>query len=215
MKPIPVEYYANPRASQKMIDDAFFDVPGWLARTIGRIFAEYENTDFTIGDGVGEPKGFLSYTLAANPTFGQLKQIKSGAAGQIGADKLIQVANESLKPGYLPGASWMMPRAMLTQIRQLKDGNGRYLFDPEARTLLGFPIALNDDMPAPGAASKSLAFGDFKRGYWIADHAAGTRVLVDPYTAKPYVQYYATKRTARRRTRLSGDLRRDARSLIH
>lgn len=194
--PLPVEYYANPRASQKMIDDAFFDVSSWLANAINRKFAELENVDFTAGNGTDKPKGFLAYTLAANPTFGQLKQIKSGAAGLITADKLIEVANESLKPDYLQGARWMMPRAMLTQIRQLKDSNNRYLFDHEARTLLGFPITLNDNMPTPAADSNSLAFGDFNRGYWIADHVTGTRVLVDPYTAKPYVQYYATKRTA-------------------
>lgn len=196
VKPAPGEYYANPRASQKMVDDAFFDVAGWASQTISRLIANAENTDFTIGDGVGKPKGFLAYTLAANPTFGQIKQIKSGVIAQITADKLIEVANEALLPGYVPGASWMMPRSMLRQIRQLKDGNGRYLFDPESRELLGHPIVLNDDMPAPGAASKSLAFGDFKRGYWIADHVAGTRVTVDPYSAKPFVQYYATKRTA-------------------
>lgn len=198
VQPKFTEYYAQPKATQKMLDDAFFDAGGWLVREVVKTFATFENDDFINGDGgaggTPKPKGLLSYTLSTNPTFGQIKKITTGVSGGIDADKLIEVANEGLPVDYLPNARWMMARSMLRVIRQLKDSNGRYLFDSESKELLGFPITLNDSMPAPGAASKSIAFGDFKQGYWITD-VRGVRVLVDPYTDKPNIRYYCTKRT--------------------
>jgi HK97 family phage major capsid protein len=197
VKPAFGEIYANPMTTQKALDDLMFDVGSWLADEIGRFFANQENAAFINGDGVDKPKGILQYPINAAPTFGQLKQVKSGSAGVVVADKLFDVIH-AVKPGYRQAAVWTMPTAVLNMVRQLKDSQGRYLWEPSLRagvpsTLLGFPVYENEDLPAPAASSNSVLFGDFKRGYKIAD-VQGVRILRDPYTNKPYTSFYTTKR---------------------
>ncbi len=197
VKPYFGEVYANPAVTQKALDDAFFDVGNWLAQEVADAFAEYENTAFIIGDGLKKPKGLLTYPIVAAPTFGQLRQIKSGVAGQITADKLIEVSLAP-KPQYLKNAVWMMGTATLQLVRQLKDTANNYLFKEStqpggAGTILGYRVVVNEALPVPAASSNSIAFGDFKRGYKIAD-VRSTRVLRDPYTNKPKVHFYTTKR---------------------
>jgi len=194
------EIYANPATTQKALDDVSFNVEQWLADEVGAEFALQENEAFTAstGTGVNRPKGILAYTVTASPTFGQLQLVKSGSSGVFIADKLIDTVH-TLKKGYRNGAKWMMATLAMAAIRKLKGStNDAYLFQESLRagepaTLLGYPIIENEDMPAVAASSYSAIFGNFKRGYLIAD-VQGTRVLRDPFTNKPFVMFYSTKR---------------------
>ena len=196
---IPVhEQYAEPFATQKLLDDSSINVESWLAQEITDILSETENTSFVSGNGVGKPRGFLSY--ASGTSDGQIEQVVSGTSGEVTADGLINVQT-ALKEGYQGGASWVMQRATRGLIRLLKDGGSgtdQYLWQPglvagEPDSLLGKPIVLASDMPTAGANSLSIAYGDFRRGYKIVDRKNVT-ILRDPFTNKPFVVFYAVKR---------------------
>lgn len=193
---VPVhEMYAFPQATQKIIDDAQVNLEAWISEKVADKFGRTEATAFVSGDGVNKPMGFLSY--AAGTSYGQIEQVASGDANNITADGLIMVSY-ALKAAYKPGAAWMMKRSSVAEVRKLKDTQGQYLWQPSLQVgqpdiLLGFPIYEADDMPAEAANALAVAFGNFKAGYQIVDRF-GIRVLRDPFTAKPYVGFYTTKR---------------------
>lgn len=193
---IPVhEVYAEPRATQKLIDDASIDVEAWLAAKVADKFARMEATAFVAGTGVGQPRGILTYP--AGTSWGQIEQVNSGTSAVIVADALIDLQH-ALKEAYDANAVWLVNRVAMGDIRKLKDTTDQYLWQPGLQidgveTLLGRPIHTAADMPAPAASSLSVAYGDFRRGYQIVDRI-GIRVLRDPFTAKPYVKFYTTKR---------------------
>lgn len=193
---IPVhEIYAFPLSTQKFLDDASVNVESWLGGKVSAKFSRDEASAFVSGDGVAKPRGILSY--AAGTGYGQIEQIASGGASSITADALINMTL-TLKEFYLSGASWLIKRETLKEIRKLKDLNGMYLWGPGLNgsapsTLLGFPVYQAADMPALAANSLSVAFGNFKVGYQIVDRI-GIRVLRDPFTQKPFVGFYTTKR---------------------
>ena len=186
--------YAEPRISQDLIDDAFIDVEAEVRNGLVEQFEITENTAFVSGDGVGQPRGFLDY--AAGTSWGQIEQVVSGNASALTADGLYTLVY-ALKDAYLARAVFMMNRSTVAAIRKLKDGNGNYLWLPgfgsEPATILGYPIARASDMPAITSNALAIAFGDFSRAYKVIDRM-GSRILVDPYTAKPFVKYYMTKR---------------------
>ncbi|KKL46052.1 hypothetical protein LCGC14_2349480, partial [marine sediment metagenome] len=189
------ELYAKPRATQKLLDDAGFDVEGWLARKVSEKFARDEATAFVTGTGVGRPRGFTTY--ADGTSTGTIEQIASGAAQLLTADGIFNLVY-ALKGPYLPNARFMGARLTHRDIRKLKDGDGRYLWEPifkvgQPATLIGYPIHQADDMASVSGGNLALAFGDFKAAYTIVDRK-GIRVLRDPYTAKPYVVFYTTRR---------------------
>lgn len=195
------ELYANPQATQTSLDDIFFDAESWLNGEVAIEFAEKEASAFLLGDGTNKPKGILAYTMAATPdktrTFGQLQYMKSGAAGNFGADNLIDLV-QGLRKAYRQAAVFMMNGLTVGKARKLKDSEGNYLWQPglqagQASTLLGYTIEENEDMPDVAADANAILFGDFKRGYTIVDRI-GTRVLRDPFSNKPYVGFYTTKR---------------------
>ncbi len=197
------ELYAMPAATPSLLDDAAVDIDEWLAEEVRVAFAEQEGTAFVTGNGTNKPKGFLAYTAVANAswTHGNLGFIATGTDGAFPAadpaDKLIDLIY-ALKAGYRANAHFVMNRATQSVIRKMKDGDDNYLWQPsgapgEAPTLMGYPIAESEDMPNIAADSLSVAFGDFRRGYLIVDRV-GIRVLRDPYSAKPYVLFYTTKR---------------------
>lgn len=195
------EIYANPQATQTSLDDVFFSVENWIATEVGREFAEKEGNAFLIGDGVKKPKGILSYAMAATDDktrpFGTIQKLVSGSAGAFTGDNLIDLIY-SLKAGYRKNAVFMMTNLSQSRTRKLKDSEGNYLWQPglqlgQPSTLLGYGIEENNDMPEAAADANAIAFGDFKRGYLILDRM-GTRMLRDPYTNKPYVGFYTTKR---------------------
>lgn len=196
------EIYAQPGATQTMLDDAFLDVAGWLAEEVSITFAEYEGAAFISGDGREKPRGILSYDKVSNDAYawGKLGFVKTGGAAAFAAanpaDALIALYY-ALKQGYRNGASFLTSDAVLGTMRAFKDGQGNYLWAPPTvdmpGTILGKPVATDDNMEQLGAGKFPVAFGNFKRGYTIADRM-GTRVLRDPYTNKPNVLFYTTKR---------------------
>jgi HK97 family phage major capsid protein len=170
---------------------------------VEQTFAEQEGAAFVNGDGTNKPKGFLAYTTVANGSWswGNIGYIASGAAGAFPAsdpsDVLVDLIY-SLKTGYRQNGVFVMNRKTQATVRKFKDSGGAYLWQPPAvangrATLMTFPVVEAEDMPDIAANSLSIAFGDFRRGYLIVDRA-GVRVLRDPYTAKPYVLFYTTKR---------------------
>lgn len=202
VKPFFGEIYANPAATQQMLDDVFFDAESWIAMDIATEFAKAEGAAFISGDGVNKPKGFLANAQTAEAdgirAFGTLQFTASGSATDIGGfDKLIDVTS-SLKAGHRAGAVWMMNKAVYGDVRKLKTTDGHYLWQPSMQagqpsTLLGYAVVEAEDMPSIADQAVPIAFGNFRAGYTIADRV-GVRVLRDPYSNKPYVQFYTTKR---------------------
>jgi HK97 family phage major capsid protein len=199
------ELYANPAASQAMLDDAQFDVEGWLAGEIAREFANAEGSAFVNGNGTNKPKGFLTYTATSEAdsvrAFGLLQYVASGAAGAFPAsspqDKLIDLV-QSLRAPYRQGAVFVMNSATLASVRKMKTSDGAFLWSPslaagQPATLLGYPVVEAEDMPDIAAGSLSIAFGNFQAGYVIAERSE-TSILRDPYSNKPFVNFYAVKR---------------------
>jgi HK97 family phage major capsid protein len=198
------ELYANPAASQAMLDDAAFDLESWLADEIAMEFARAEGTAFVSGSGVNQPKGFLAAPTAATGdaarAFGTLQYLVSGDAAGFDAApelKLIDLVH-ALKAGHRQGASWVMNSTTLAQVRKLKDANGAFLWQPglvdgQPDRLLGYPLVEAEDMPDVGAGAFPIAFGNFRAGYLVAERNA-TTILRDPFTNKPFVHFYAVKR---------------------
>lgn len=198
------ELYANPAASQAMLDDACFDLPTWLADEIATEFARAEGAAFISGSGTNQPMGFLtgSTSTAGDATrqFGTLQHVASGNASTLGANpelKLIDLVH-ALKAGHRQGASWVMNAQTLALVRKLKTSDGAFLWQPglvdgQPDRLLGYPVVEASDMPDVAANATPIAFGNFRAGYLIAERSA-TAILRDPFTNKPFVHFYATKR---------------------
>lgn len=198
------DLYAKPSATQAMLDDAQFDVEAWLAGEIATEFAKAEGTAFVNGNGINRPKGFLQAPVAvtADSTriFGTLQYVPTGTLGAFSAnpqDKLVELVH-TLRAPYRQGAAWVMNSATLAAIRKFKTVDGAFIWQAglasgQPDTLLGYPVVEAEDMPDIGNNSLAVAFGNFKAGYLIAERTE-TRILRDPYSNKPYVQFYATKR---------------------
>jgi len=197
------ELYAMPAATLMLLDDAAVDVESWLADEVRQAFAAQEGSAFIHGDGTNSPRGFLSYPVVAEDdwSWGNLGYVATGADGDFAATAPADVLLElvfSLKAGYRRNGRFVMNRMTQSAIRKLKDGEGNYLWQPSLGdrlepTLLGYPVTECEDMPDMEPNSFSLAFGDFARGYLVVDRA-GIRALRDPFTVKPYVLFYTTKR---------------------
>jgi len=197
---IPVqEMSAAPRASQRLLDDSSFNVEEYLAGEIADKFARLENTAFVNGSGVNQPRGYLTYPNGT--AWGQIEQVKTGVNGawaaSAPADSLLDLMAR-LKSSYLNESVWLMNRTLLADIRKFKDTTGQYIWQPglgaAPTSLLGYPVYLAEDMPSKATGALSVAFGNFKRGYMVVDRV-GIRLLRDPYSAKPFVIFYTTKRT--------------------
>jgi HK97 family phage major capsid protein len=201
---IPVhEMYAQPRVTQKMLDDAGFDIEGWNNNKVASKFSRLENTSFVSGDGSKKAKGFLSYAAWAAAGVYERNKVEqvtaTGTAGTLDeADDLITLQNTLLED-FQAGAAWGMRRATFTSVMQLKDSQGQYLLDPRIlktgtdKVLLGSPVIFMSDMPAVAANALAVVYADWSEFYTIVDRM-GVRLLRDPYTAKPYVRFYTTKR---------------------
>jgi HK97 family phage major capsid protein len=200
-----MEIYANPAATPTLLDDARVDIAQWLGNEVAQTFADQEGAAFIAGDGVLKPRGILGYDTVANAsyTWGKLGYIASGVAAALtdgthnGTDALIYLYY-SLKSTYRNGASWVMSDAVMGTVRKFKDADGNYIWAPptaaaEMASILGKPVYNDDNMQAVGANAFPIAFGNFARGYLIVDRF-GIRVLRDPYTNKPWVHFYTTKR---------------------
>jgi HK97 family phage major capsid protein len=197
------DLYASPAATQSLLDDALVDLDEWLAAEVEDAFAAQETAAFVTGDGVNKPKGFLAYETAAEASheWGKINYVASGAAGGFAptspTDRLIDLIYAP-KAQYRPNGRFVMNRKTVSAVRKFKDADGNYIWQPAGRlgenaSLLGYPVTEIETMPDVATNSLAIAFGDFQRGYLIVDRA-GVRVLRDPFTAKPYVLFYTTKR---------------------
>ena len=194
------EIYAMPAATQKLLDDSYIDIAAWLGNEVAIEFAEEEGDAFINGNGVEKPKGLDAYTKVANASYawGKMGYIAGGHATLLNnADKLVDVT-DGLNSIYLNGSSWLMNRTTNGVIRKFKDGEGNYIWRPglEAgapNTLLGYPVVTDDNVEDIGAGNYPLYFGNFKRAYLIVDRF-GIRVLRDPFSSKPHILFYTTKR---------------------
>ncbi len=198
-----MELYAMPAATQALLEDSAVNIDEWIAAEVEQAFAEQEGTAFVSGDGTNKPKGFLAATTIANASWewGKLGYIASGSAGAFPAsdpsDVLVDLIY-ALKAGYRQNGVFVMNRKTQATVRKFKDSGGNYLWQPPAvaggrASLMTFMVIEAEDMPDVAANSYSVAFGDFRRGYLIVDRQ-GVRVLRDPFSAKPYVLFYTTKR---------------------
>lgn len=195
------ELYAKPKATQKLLDDASINMEAWLASKVSEKFARDEANAFVVGNGVNKPRGFLTFPSGTTLP-GTIERFDTGvngafAAAPNGGDVLIN-ALYGLKQQYRANATWFMNRATLKLTRKLKDSDGAYLWSPgiaagQPASLLGYPVASFEDMPDPATDSLSIAVGDMREAYQIVDRL-GIRTLRDPYSAKPYVEFYTTKR---------------------
>lgn len=204
---IPVhELYAKPKANQRLLDDSEVDVEEWLINKISEKIAELEDDSFINGDGSDTPLGFLKAKskFGEKREFDELQCFYSGAKGKFkDKDSALNILIDvvcSLKPVHVKNAKWIMSRSALAEIRKLKNRDGLSIWQPSLSestpsTLLGYPVIIDDNMPElkDGIESVSVAFGDFKSGYQIVDRQ-GLSVLRDPYTSKPFVEFYASKR---------------------
>lgn len=209
IKPVVGELYANPAITQKALDDIFFDSANWLTTEIAEAFGVAENFDFVNGNGTNRAKGILTYTTAATGdatrAFGTIQHLPTGTSGAFKtqsstvspADDLIDMIY-ALKAAYRSGAVWQMNSKTLGVIRKWKDLDGNYIWQPPVSAgqpgqILGYDVVENEAMPDPGAGAIPIMFGNFQRAYVVVDRL-GIRLIRDPYTNKPYVHFYTTKR---------------------
>lgn len=197
------ELSAMPKASQRLLDDSAFDVEGWLAGKIATRFIRAESAAFVNGDGVDKPKGFLLPAKVANAswTWGSLGYVASGAAADFpttnAADCIVNLVY-ALAADYRANATFVMNSKTAGAVRKMKDADGRFMWSDglaaaEPARLMGYPVLICEDMPDIAANAYAIAFGDFASGYTIAERP-DLRVLRDPFSAKPHVLFYATKR---------------------
>jgi HK97 family phage major capsid protein len=197
------ELSAMPKASQRLLDDSAFDVEGWLASRIAEKFARAEAAAFINGDGVDKPKGFVTYNSAdvGAANWGELEHVRTGADGDFAAtnpaDAIVDLVY-ALGAQYRAGASFVMNSKTAGAVRKMKDGDGRFLWSDglaagEPARLLGYPVLIAEDMPDIATWAPAIAFGDFAAGYTVAERP-DLRILRDPFSAKPHVLFYATKR---------------------
>ena len=193
------ELSALPKASQRLLDDSAFDIEGWLAGRIADKFARAEAGAFINGDGIDKPKGFLAHTTVDNDVWvwGNLGYVPTGVSGDITPDSIVEVVY-ALGAQYRANASFVMNSKTAGMVRKLKDMDGRFLWSDglaagEPARLMGYPVLIAEDMPDAAADATAMAFGDFAAGYTIAERP-DLRILRDPFSAKPHVLFYATKR---------------------
>jgi HK97 family phage major capsid protein len=194
------ELSALPKASQRLLDDSAFDIEGWLAGRIADKFSRAEAAAFLNGDGVDKPTGILTHPVVDNSSWswGSLGYVASGEDGGIGDGDAIIDLVYALGAQYRANASFVMNSKTAGLVRKLKDADGRFLWSDglaaaEPARLLGYPVLIAEDMPDAATDSYAIAFGDFAAGYTIAERP-DLRVLRDPFSAKPHVLFYATKR---------------------
>jgi HK97 family phage major capsid protein len=200
---IPVfEIYAKPKATQQLLEDAGVDVEAWLAGKVADKFARMRALAFISGSGIKQPRGILTYPAGSNGVRGTIAQIASGNATLLTPDGLVNLMY-SIKDKYLANANWLMKRGSVAATMLFKDTQGQYIWRPglqegQPAMLLGHAIRRADDMPNVGSGALPVAFGDFRAGYTVVDRL-GIRVLRDPYSSKPFVEFYT-------RARVGGDV---------
>ncbi|MEN8833836.1 phage major capsid protein, partial [Pacificibacter sp.] len=197
------ELSALPKASQRLLDDAAFDIEAWLAGRIADKFAASESSAFINGDGVDKPTGILAHAQVDNDswTWGSLGYVATGTDGGFDganpADAIVELVY-ALGAQYRANGTFVMNSKTAGQVRKLKDADGRFLWSDglaagEPARLMGYPVLIAEDMPDIASDAAAIVFGDFAAGYTVAERP-DLRILRDPFSAKPHVLFYATKR---------------------
>jgi HK97 family phage major capsid protein len=198
------ELYSNPSVTQKLLDDAMFDVEAWLAAKVAEEFGRKEATAFVTGNGVAQPKGIMSYASSGASTTTtvaaqQIEQVVTGDAANFTYNGLVNLQN-SLKEDYQTNAVFLFRRASNANIMLIKDGQGHPIFNMSfdknvglQPSLMGQPCYYAADIAAIGSNALAMAYGDVRKAYQIVDRT-GIRILRDPYSGKPNVSFYTTKR---------------------
>jgi len=197
------ELSALPKASQRLLDDSAFNVEDWLANRIADKFSRSEGLAFISGDGIDKPTGFLNYTAVADSAWawGNLGYVATGTAGDFNttnqADAIVDLVY-ALGARYRANATFVMNSKTAGAVRKMKDVDGRFLWSDglqagEPARLMGYPVLIAEDMPDIALDATAIAFGDFAAGYTVAERP-DLRILRDPFSAKPHVLFYATKR---------------------
>ena len=195
------ELYANPKLTQGMIDDAMFDAEGFISTEIGEEFSDQLAAALFSGDGVNKPTGILTKTITAEAdsdrAFGSLQYVESASAAAITFDDLKNLKS-SLRAKYRTGAAWIMNDNTALVLSKIKDANGDYIWrdavtDADADTLFGYRVEIDENAPDIGAGAYPVLFANLARGYYIV-RRKGRLLLRDPYTSKPYVNFYTTER---------------------
>jgi HK97 family phage major capsid protein len=195
------EIYALTKVTQRLLDDAAFDVANWADQKIADKFGRSENAAMIAGDGIGKPRGFLTYpqseTADATRPWGEIETVRSLGATSITADSLRNLYWK-LRAPYRQGATWVMSSETANSIDKLKDGNGDYLWragmtEGAQPKLLGLPVEIDEMMPSVAAGTTPIAIANWKSAYVVVDRP-GIRPLRDPFTAKPHCLFYAYKR---------------------
>lgn len=195
---IPVhEIYAKPKATQQLLEDAGLDIEAWLAQKVSQKFSRMRATAFITGNGIKRPRGILTYPAGSAGARGTILQVASGDANLLTADGLIKLTF-ALKDKYLANANWLMKRGTVGAVMLFKDLQDQYIWRPglqagQPSMLLGYNVRRADDMPTVAAGALSVAFGDFRAGYTVVDRL-GIRTLRDPYSAKPFVEFFTRQR---------------------
>ena len=199
------ELYAFPQYTQNFLADTWYNVEQGFARDLAITFADKEETAFISGDGSNKPKGILGSTTTfgteddAHRDWNKLQKVNTGSATGITLNSLYAI-KDSLNYAYRSNAKWYMSTSTYTALQQtLVDAERRGIFGrgdvsqnmPE--TLLGYPIEIDDYMPAVAANSYPIIFGDMRQGYAILERP-GIGVLRDMYSNKPYIGLYSIKR---------------------
>ena len=202
-----MELYAMPAATSALLEDSAVNIDEWIAEEVRDAFAQQEGTAFVTGNGTAKPRGFLNYTKVDNALveLGQHRLHQDGRERRlpdcVGNRQPVRQADRPRLHGEIAVSRQrhvrVQPRdagrdpqdeGCRGQLCLAARGHGR-----RAVLLLGYPVVESEDMPAIATDSYSVAFGDFRRGYLIVDRV-GIRVLRDPYSSKPYVLFYTTKR---------------------
>lgn len=193
------ELSALPKASQRLLDDSAFDIEGWLAGRIADKFARAEAAAFVNGDGIDKPKGFLAHTTVDNEVWawGNLGYVPTGIDADVTPEAIIDVVY-ALGAEYRANGTFVMNSKTAGLVRKLKDNDGRFMWSDglaagQPATLMGYPVVVAEDMPDVSTGANAIAFGDFAAGYTVAERP-DLRILRDPFSAKPHVLFYATKR---------------------
>jgi HK97 family phage major capsid protein len=196
-KRIPVNtMYAKPHATQQLLEDSAINIESWLANKVAERMGRFEGAAFVSGDGINKPRGFLTYDNGTS--WGQIEQIASGAAAALTADGFVNL-KYSLREEFLNSGTWIMNRLTLRDAMLLKNGMGDYIWKPSmiasdpSSLILGLPVRMSTSMPTVAASALAVALADFKRAYMIVDRL-GITIQRDPYTVKPFVEFYTRKR---------------------
>ncbi len=185
------ELYAQPKATQKLLDDSAINLESWLSERLRDSFVRAENESFINGDGDNKPHGILSYGN------GDIQRVDVATEGELVVADILKLMN-ALDEDYLSNATFLMNRSTLSEIQKLEDDNGRFLWQPAiseaiAETLFGIPIVCSSNMPKFEGGKLGIALADFKSAYKIVDRA-GISIMRDPFTEKPFVKFYSVKR---------------------